>query len=609
MSNLKYRKYVISVIISICFVIIFSRVFYLQIIDESYKISADNNFKRRVVQYPARGLIFDRNGALLVCNEAAFDLMVIPGRTRKFDTLSFINNLDISIEDFRRKMERAKTFSYFTPSLFYRQMTSLQYARFQEYMFKYPGFFVQDRTLRRYKHGIAAHVLGDVGEVTQRMIDSDRYYRMGDYAGLSGIERSYEKELRGQKGLKIFLVDVHNRVQGSYLEGRYDTLAIPGKNLKLTLDAELQKYSEQLMQNKKGAIVAIEPSSGEVLAMVSSPSFDPQLLVGRQRGKNYDSLVNIPHKPLFNRAVSATYPPGSLLKVPIALIALQEDVITSNTFLPCDQSLVRCRNHPIANSVAKSIQYSCNPYYYLVGRQLVQRGFENSIFRDSPIGIDMWKNKMLALGFEKQLDVGLPAVKKGLVPGSDFYDRIYGKHRWAYSTVYSLFIGQGEVLTSTLQLANLCAIIANRGWYINPYLVKKIDDENICSSKKHKNFTPFDKKNFETIIEGMDYAVNRQYGTAYWSRIQGITVCGKTGTVQNPHGENHSVFFAFAPKENPVIAIAVYIENAGYGSVWAAPTANLIIEKYINGKISNKYNEHRILEADFINIDNENIER
>ena len=599
MSSYIPRKYVIIFFFLGVFIIILVRLFFLQVIDLEYKISADNNSQRRIIQYPGRGLIYDRNGELLVCNEAAYDVMIIPNATREFDTLELINSLGISIQDFYSRLGKARSHSYYRPSVFYKQMTALQHASFQEHLYKYPGFYVQDRTLRRYNKKIAAHILGDVGEVSSEMIQEDSYYRGGDYAGRSGVERYYEKDLRGEKGVHIYLVDVHNRIQGSYMEGRYDTLAVPGRNICLTIDAVLQEYAEKLMENKKGAIVAIEPQTGEILILASSPTFDPQLLVGRPRGHNYDSLLNSPGRPLFNRAVSATYPPGSVFKIANALVALQEGVIRPNSYIPCDQSRVGCHPHPTANSVAKSLQYSCNPYYYYAVRNLVQRGLEKSIFRDSHIGLDLWKEKIVTLGFEKSFDIGLPAVNRGQIPGSDYYDRLYGKFRWAYSTIFSLSIGQGEVLTSTLQLANFCAIVANKGFYYNPHIVKKIGDSEISGEYKHKIFTPFDKKHFDPIIEGMDHAVNQEYGTAFYSRSPGIKVCGKTGTVQNPHGKNHSVFIAFAPRENPKIAIAVFIENAGYGGSWAAPVATLIIEKYLTGDISNAYKESRILEAIF----------
>jgi penicillin-binding protein 2 len=598
--DLSQRKYVVSFFIVASFLLILGKLVYIQIFDESLKISAQNNSQRRITQYPARGLVYDRKGVLLVCNEAAYDLMLIPSQMTEFDTLDFISNLGIEIEDFYSRLDKAKSFSWYRPSIFFKQMTATQHAGFQESLFKYPGFFVQERTLRRYTEGIAAHVLGDVGEVTLEILKSDNYYRGGDYIGISGIEKYFERELRGQKGVKIQVVDVFNSVQGSYMDGQYDSTAIPGNNIVLTIDSDLQRYTEHLMQNKIGAVVAIEPGSGEILVLASSPTFDPQLLVGRPRGHNYDSLLNATGRPLFNRAVTATYPPGSVFKIANALVALQEGVLKPNSYIPCDQSRVGCHPHPTANTVGKSLQYSCNPYYFFAVRNLIQRGIEPSIFRDSPIGLDLWKDKIVSLGFEKAFDIGLGGVNKGQIPGSDYYDRLYGKYRWAYSTIYSLSIGQGEVLTSTLQLANFIAIVANRGFYFNPHLVKMIGEEELTGVVKHKNFTPFDKKHFEPIVEGMDDAVNKEYGTAYWTRVPGVRVCGKTGTVQNPHGENHSVFVAFAPKDNPQISIAVFIENAGYGGTWAAPVANLIIEKYLTDTILYPYREERIINASFI---------
>jgi penicillin-binding protein 2 len=513
--------------------------------------------------------------------------------------------LHIDIIDFYDRLENCEKYSGYRPSLFFKQITSAQYAIFQEHMYRYPGFFVQNRTLRRYKGGIAAHVLGDVGEVDLETLKADPYYSGGDYAGKSGIEQYYEKELRGKKGVKVYLVDVYNNIQDSFKDGKYDTLAVPGNNLTLTIDSELQEYGEWLMQNKVGSIVAIEPSSGEIIAMVSSPGYDPQLLVGRSRGYYYDSLLNTPNKPLINRAVSSTYPPGSIFKLANALVALQEETITPNTVYPCDHSIIGCHNHPPANGVTKSIQYSCNPYYYFVFKGLIQRGIEKSVFRDSRIGLDLWKKKIVSFGFDRALDIGLPGVNKGQIPGPDFYDKLYGKYRWAFSTIYSLGIGQGELLISSLQMANFCAIIANRGFYYNPHLLKNINNEPIVGVNTQKIFTPFDKNHFDVVVDGMDQVVNEEYGTGYYARMADIRVCGKTGTVENPHGEDHSVFVAFAPKDKSRIAVAVYIENAGFGGVWAAPIARLMIEKYIKGEITDQAMEKRIINADLTNESNE----
>lgn len=603
--NFDSRKYGILAIIVVLFFIIWLKLFYLQIFDESLKISSENNSRRKVVVYPSRGLIYDRNDVLLVCNEAAYDLLVIPNRVKSFDTISLCNTLGITIDDFYPRFEKCKKYSKYRPSVFFKQINSSQYAKLQEQMYKYAGFFVQNRTLRRYNEGVAAHILGDIGEVDLNVLKSDNYYSGGDYIGKSGVEKYYEKELRGKKGVQFFLVDVLSNIQDSYMEGRYDTVAIPGKNLKLTIDVELQRYGELLMKNKIGSIVAIEPSTGEILTMVSSPGYDPQLLVGRERGKNYDSLLHISGKPLINRAVSSTYPPGSIFKIAQALIGLEEGVINSQTSFPCDKSKVGCHNHPPNTGVARAIQYSCNPYFFYVFKGLIQRGDEPGIFRDSRSGLDKWEKKIITLGFGKSFDIGIPAVNKGQIPGPEFYDKLYkGKYRWAFSTIYSLAIGQGEVLVSPLQMANFCAIIANRGYYYNPHIVKKIGDNDTINEYAQKIFPPYQKKYFDLLVEGMDYVVNQDYGTGYYGRIPDVVVCGKTGTVENPHGKDHSVFIAFAPKDNPKIAIAVYIENAGFGGVWAAPIARLVMEKYLKSEVSDTVLEKRIMESVLIDVEN-----
>ncbi len=604
MKHLQNRKYAVIAIFALLFLVVWIKLLNLQIVDDSLKLSSDNNSQRRVVVYPSRGLVYDRNGVLLVCNEAAYDLFLIPHNLEEFDTLSMCTDLDIDKEDFYMRLDQSKSYSSYRPSIFYKQITAIQYALLQEHMYKYPGFFVQNRTLRKYNEGIAAHVLGDVGEIDLETLKADLYYTGGDYAGKSGIEQYYEKELRGKKGVQVFLVDVHSNIQGSFDDGKYDTLAVPGKDLTLTIDAELQRYGELLMSNKVGSIVAIEPATGEILALVSGPVYDPQLLVGRQRGEHYDSLINSPGKPLINRAVSSTYPPGSVFKMAQALVALQEGTISPQTFFPCDKEKVGCHNHPPSMGVARAIQYSCNPYFFYVFKSLVQRGEEESHFKDSRIGLDLWKKKIVTLGFERSFDIGIPGVNKGQVPGPDYYDKIYGKHRWAFSTIYSLAIGQGELLVSPLQMANFTAIIANRGFYYNPHLVKAIESEPVQGENTQKIFTPFDKHHFETVVKGMDMVVNDEYGTGYYyTRMDNIRICGKTGTAENPHGEDHSVFVAFAPRDNPQIAVAVYIENAGFGGVWAAPISRLLIEKYINGVISDLRLEKRIIESDLFEGD------
>lgn len=602
--GLESRKYGIVAIIVVIFIIIWIKLFSLQILDDSLKISSENNSKRRIVIYPSRGLIYDRNGVLLVCNEAAYDLLVIPNQIKSLDTLSLCKDLGIDLENFRKRLSGCEAYSKRRPSIFFKQINSMQYATIQEHMYKYQGFYVQNRTLRRYNEGAAAHVLGDVGEIDLDMLKSDSYYSGGDYVGKTGVESYFEKHLRGKKGVQYLLVDVHNNVQGTYMKGQYDTAAVPGNNLTLTIDVGLQKYAEALMRNKRGSIVAIEPSSGEILTMVSSPNYDPQLLVGRQRGRNYDSLSNVSESPLINRAINPQ-PPGSIFKIAHALVGLQEGVISPNTYYPCDRTKIGCHSHPPPVSVARALQYSCNPYFYFVFKDLIQRGLEPSIFRDSRIGLELWKNKIITFGFEKSFDIGLPGVSKGQIPGPDLYDTKYGKYRWAFSTIYSLSIGQGEVMVSPLQMANFCTILANRGFYYPPTLLSKIEGrDEVEEHSKQKIFPPFEKKYFDVVIEGMDYVVNQDYGTGYYARIPGVRVCGKTGTVENPHGEDHAVFIAFAPKDDPKIAVAVYVENAGFGGVWAAPIARLIMEKYLKTEISDIALEKRIIEANLTDTGN-----
>ena len=604
MKDLSIRKFYVGGIFLAIFLIIIIRLFTIQVIDDSYKISSENNSQRRIVEYPARGLVFDRNGILLVSNETAYDLMIIPRQVTSFDTAMLMQDLGIDIDDLRMRIKKAIGYSRFKPSVFYKQMSKMQYAYFQEHMYRYPGFYVQTRSLRKYEKTIAAHILGDIGEIDLEGIQNDSYYAVGDYVGKSGIENYYENVLRGEKGVKVYIVDVHNRIQGSYENGEFDIAAKPGKAITLCIDERLQSYGELLMQNKIGSIVAIDPSNGEILTMVSSPGYDPNLLIGRQRGYNFDSLMKAPNKPLFNRAVNAAYPPGSIFKMVQAIIGLDQGIITPNTSFPCDQSIVGCHNHPPNTNLMRAIQYSCNPYFYMLTRKLIQRGFEKSIFRDSRVGLEIWKDKVLALGFEQSFDIGLPSVSRGKIPGPDYYDRIYGKYRWAYSTIYSLSIGQGEVLVTPLQMANYAAIIANRGYYYPPHLARHINNEIPDSSFRKPVKTPFKPEYFIPIVDGMDAVVNEEYGTGGLARIPHIRVCGKTGTAQNPHGEDHSIFMAFAPKDNPKIAIAVYIENAGFGGVWAAPIASLMIEKYLTDSISNIYSEQRILNTNIYNIAN-----
>ena len=606
MNNLSNRKFIVGMIFLLIGFIYMMRLFYIQVLNDKYKLDSDNNVLREIIQYPARGLIYDRNGKLLVYNEAAYDLMVVPKQVTELDTVAFCELLEIDKKEFDKKLEQAKNYSRYKPSTFVKEISSISYANIQEQLFKYPGFFVQTRTLRKYPRKSAAHILGYIGEVNQSTIDKNHYYRSGDYIGKSGLEYSYEDLLRGVRGVKRILVDVHNREKGSYQNGRNDTIAVTGTTIYTTIDIDLQEYGELLMQNKKGSIVAIDPKTGEILSLVSAPAYDPNMLVGRSVKKNYPILSKDSLDPLFNRALMAQYPPGSIFKTIQALIALDDGVITENTGFACIKSLVNCHNHPSAQNVAQSIKMSCNPYYYQVFKREIQQKRAKSIFKDSEIGLARWSKKVKKFGFGQRLKTDLPGIKSGNVPDVKFYNKWYGEGRWAFSTIYSLSIGQGEVEVIPLQMANLAAIIANRGYFYTPHFLKQIDKtDTIPVIFTVKNEVGIREKYFNPVIDGMYGVVNEPGGTARRALINdSIIVCGKTGTAQNPHGADHSVFIAFAPKDNPKIAIAVYVENAGFGGTWAAPIASLMIEKYLTDSISvkNGPKEKRILEANLMDV-------
>ena len=485
-------------------------------------------------------------------------------------------------------MHKAYVYSPYSASIFMKQISKEEFGRWENILYKFKGFYISKRTLRLYSKPIAAHVLGYVGEVNEHDIETKPYYKRGDYIGKSGLEASYENQLRGIKGQKIMQVDVHNREIGSYMHGQFDTMAVEGMNLYTTLDADLQEYAEKMMANKRGCIVAIEPSTGEVLTLLSAPCYDPNMLVGRIRGKNFVKLNEDISKPLFNRALQAQYPPGSIFKVAQAMIALQLGVITPNTGFVCDKVL-GCHNHPSARSVAEAIKMSCNPYFYYTYRRVIQQGKYKNIYKDSRYGLTVWREYMLRFGFGQRLDIDLPNVKAGNIPDTSFYNKWYGKDGWAFRTIYSNSIGQGEVEVVPLQMANLAAIVANRGYYYTPHLVRYYGPDstrNPIYYEKHE--TGINKSYFDIAARGMYDVVHGAGGTAHKAAVPGISVCGKTGTAEN-YGNDHSVFIAFAPMDNPKIAVAVYVENAqGGGGTWAAPIAGLIIEKYIKGEVERK---------------------
>lgn len=595
--NLANRQYVIIGIFVVIGVIYLLKLFSLQVLDKTLKQSADNNVLRFVTQYPARGKVYDRNGELLVYNEAVYDLMVVPDQVKGIDTMEFCRLLDIPIETFRERIQKARSYSRIKASVFVSQIPKEDYAHIGEILYRYPGFYFQTRTLRHYPNPIAAHTLGDIGEVDKEQLEAEPYYKRGDYVGKSGIEKFYEKELRGHKGLKVIMVDVHNREKGSYLDGALDTLPSPGKDIYLGLDAELQAYGEKLMNGKTGSIVAIEPKTGQILAFVTSPSYDPNLLVGRVRGANFSALLNDPKKPLINRAISGTYPPGSTFKMVNGLIALQSGSIVPATQFHCNgpgSTPIKCTHfHGGSPNLANAIENSCNPYFY----EAFKATINNPKFGDIKKGYEYWKKMTWALGLGHKFDTDIPYEKSGNIPTREYYDRMYGG-KWNSVTIRSLGIGQGEILVTPLQLANIAAIISNEGYYYPPHLIRAFGDSTAIPEKMTtKMETGIEQKHFKVIKAGMQSVFEGAHGTAHRSKIPGISAGGKTGTAQNPHGDNHSIFIAFAPVEDPKIALSIIIENGGYGSTWAAPIASLMMEKYIRGYSERPDVEKRMMEG------------
>jgi penicillin-binding protein 2 len=601
------RKYIIIALIVLASLILLSRLFVIQVVKDTYRLSADNNVLRYVTQYPARGLIYDRNKNLIVYNQAAYDIMVVPAQVTKIDTMEFCNLVEISTTSFRDRMKAALSYSRRAPSVFLKQISAESYARLQEKMFLFPGFYVQPRTLRKYSKPIAGHILGYVSEVDESLVKKEPYYKSGDYIGKLGIEEAYEKSLRGRRGVKIYLVDVYSRIKGSYAEGRMDTVAVQGEDIVSTVDMDLQEYGERLMQNKSGSIVALEPKTGEVLALVSSPNYDPNLLVGRVRSENFSRLsADTAQLPLFNRALQAKYPPGSTFKPINGLIGLQEKVITPSTLFGCNNGylFLKCHSHSSPLDLIHGISNSCNSYFCQVYRRIL----ENPVYPTIEAAYTKWKEYLNQFGFGKKLGIEFANELPGLVPSPAYFDKYYGKNKWKALTVISMAIGQGEIETTPLQMANMTAAIANRGYFYVPHIVKSIGkDKKIDQKYLTKQVINIDSVNFESIVLGMEEAVNGEAGaTARGAALKDIIVCGKTGTAQNPHGKDHSVFIAFAPKDDPKIAIAVYVENAGFGATYAAPVASLMIEKYLTDTITNKYSEQRMLDLKLISGDNKN---
>ncbi len=585
--NLEKRKLVIGGFIVAITLIYIIRLIQLQVMDSTYKANADSNAFMEKVIYPSRGLIYDRNDSLVVYNTPEYDLVMIPKDVLPFDTIDLCNTLQISREEFNHRLEemrKSRSYSAFTQQVFMNHLTPEDYGRLQEKLYRFPGFFVVQRILRQYNYPVAANVLGDIREVNARDIENDSYYRPGDYTGDLGIEKSYEQWLRGVKGKEILIRDATGKIKGRYNDGADDVSPIAGNNLRLSIDIGLQAYGELLMQGKVGAIVCIEPKTGEILALVSSPTYDPSLLMGKERGKNYKDLVNNRLKPLYDRSIMAAYPPGSTFKPTQGLIFLEEGIISTSTTFPCHRGYINaglrvgCHGHPSPLSLKPALQTSCNAYFCWGFKYMMDK---RSKYGSTGKAFEVWKNHMVSMGYGYKLGIDMPGESRGFIPNTAFYDKIYGEGRWVGQTIISDAIGQGEILATPLQIANLSATIANRGYYITPHVVKNIEGVGVLKKNLERHDTDIDKSYYADIVEGMRMAVLG--GTCTRANIPGLDVCGKTGTAQNPHGRDHSVFMGFAPMNDPKIAVCVYVENAGFGAAFGVPIGALMIQRYLRG--------------------------
>jgi penicillin-binding protein 2 len=590
--DLENRRFVIGGVAAAIVLIYIVRLFTLQLLSDDYKKNADSNAFLKKIEYPSRGVITDRHGKLMVYNQPAYDIMVVMNEAKdRIDTLELCEALGITKDDFINRMDNIKDrsknpgYSRFTQQLFMSQLSDKEFSVFQEKIFRFPGFYVQRRSIRQYMYPYAAHVLGDVGEVSEGDIEDDDYYQLGDYIGKLGVEKSYEKQLRGEKGVQILLRDAHGRIQGKYQNGKYDKKPVPGKDLTLSIDLKLQALGERMLEGKIGAIVAIEPSTGEVLSMVSSPSYDPRMMVGRLRGKNHTKLSRNVWKPLLNRAIMGQYPPGSTFKTTQALTYLSEGIITPGTTFPCHHGFsyrglhVGCHGHASPLALTEALSTSCNGYfcwglYYMIGNRRKYHTVQDAM--------NTWRDYMVSMGFGYKLGIDLPGEKRGLIPNADYYDRAY-KGSWNGLTIISISIGQGEVNLTPLQIANLGATIANRGYYYVPHVVRKVQGEPLDTLYTRKHYTMAKRKAYNAVVAGMRSSAIK--GTCKYLGHSNIVMCGKTGTAQN-RGQDHSVFMGFAPMNNPKIALAVYVENGGFGADFAVPIARVLMEQYINGKLS-----------------------
>ncbi len=608
------RSLVIIAMVVLMAVVYIGRLAYLQLLSDEYERSALRNAQGKRIIKPERGIIYDRHGKVMVYNSVCYDLMVTTREMKNLDTLAFCEHLGIDREYFETRMKNLRNrrlnpgYSSYTPQVFISQLRAEQCAPIQEHLFNFPGFSLQARSMRSYSQPIAAHALGYVGEVNRKDIEDDPYYESGDYSGRSGIEKMYEKTLRGEKGYQLYLRDVHGRVKGSYAGGHRDLRPVSGKDLTLSLDAGLQAYAEQLMQNKRGAIVAIEPSSGEVLCYVSAPTYDPSLLVGFQSSENYKTLQQSPHKIFLNRPIQSFYPPGSTFKPLQGLVLLQEGIVTPQTRFACHNGYafagmkMGCHSHFSPLELKPAIATSCNAYFAAAYRALV----DAPQYESRQEAMEVWHRHVSSFGYGARLGIDLPYEQPGLIPDAAFYDKRYGKRGWKGATIISNAIGQGEILATPMQIANLCATIANRGWYCTPHMVKAIEDAAIDEKYTTRHVTTVDSTWFDLIVQGMRASVTEPYGTSRGVAIPGIAVCGKTGTAENV-GVDHSIFMCFAPMEQPKIALLVFIENGGFGATWAVPMASLLLEHYLKGEIApqRRWMETRLLNANLMEVEPE----
>lgn len=598
------RKLLFPIVVIIATLAIVAKLFHIQILDDSFLAKSENNAIKIVYEYPERGYVYDRNGTLLIANQPSYDIMVIPIEVKGIDTLELCNILDITTEDFIVKLDKARVYSPLLPSVFLAQLTKTEFAAFQEKIRHFNGFYIQKRNLRDYQVDFAGNIFGYIRQINEVELARRKYYKSGELIGVGGVEQAYEEDLRGVRGVHFIQRDKFNKEIGPFKNGIYDTIAIKGNDLTITIDSELQKYGEELMVRKRGGIVALEPKTGEILALVSSPSYDPSLLVGRERSRNYIRIDSLPGKPFFDKVLQGQFAPGSPFKILTGLIGLQEEVIDTQTRFPCQGgfyyargAFMRCHDYGAWN-LHPAIAQSCNTYFAQTYMRIINK------YRTPSQGVDVWHNHLASFGLNNYMGYDLPVGQRGFIPDSEYYKRIYPNGGWRSTAIVSNSIGQGEVLMTPMQLANVMCAVANEGYYYTPHIIKRIENREIDKSFVERKQTTIDRQHFRPIIEGLEEVYKT--GTARRLQIPGIAICGKTGTVENAatvNGESvklkdHSVFLAFAPKENPKIVVAVFIENGGFGATWAGPIASLMIEKYLKGEITRTDMEKRMLEGD-----------